>query len=353
MKKIVFLTHTNYHFLVTISLITDCFYDDNLFTVTVLKTAPLEKKLAKTDRVETILFNHVHIEKIPYDEISVLPKEPTLNFIHELIESDVDQFIIFNQHSFLAIYLSCQLYKKAEVILAPDGAKPYVSSNKITPRWSSKTALNFQRFLFRNRLFAFIPHYPTLVYGALKSIDEVWVHYPKAYSNLSRKKVRTINVLGTPDSISLTKRYFCFSEDVVSEREGVLFYLNQPFKNKGRYEFELSFLQELSQKFPNRSLIIKLHPSTEREQVEKISKLSGNIRIINDNVPAELYILALSESLVLSFWSTTVFTNNPTCLHYWLYPMLKDKGLLPAYINLTPPSDHIMEANNIDQIKFP
>ena len=350
-KEVIFLTHTNYHFLVTISLITDLFPDETLSRVTILKTIPLKRKKNDPYHAEPVLLNHVHIKEIPYNEYCTLPQEPTLNTVHELIRSNIDQLIVFNQHSFLAIYLSSQLYKKAEIILAPDGAKPYVSSNKATPRWSSKTAWHFQRFLLRNRLIAFIPHYPTLVYGGLKFIDEVWVHYPNAYKNLSKKKIKAIKVLGTTDSISLTKQYFRFKEEFNQER--VLLYLNQPFKNKGRYEYEISFLETLLKKFPNFPLLIKLHPSTEENQLKNFFKLQGNIKIINDNIPAELHILALTGSLVLSFWSTAVFTHNPTCHHYWLYPMLLDKGLLPAYLNLSPPSDHIIAANNINQINFP
>ena len=55
--------------------------------------------------------------------------------------------------------------------------------------------------------------------------------------------------------------------------------------------------------------------------------------------------------IILSFWSTACLINNPNVTLYWLHPVLQCKGIMPNYINISNPTDHINEVSNMEEVK--
>jgi hypothetical protein len=350
-KNILFLVHTEYHLIVALSVIADKYLGKSDYNIIVLLTE--SGSSSRFSEVKNLSdFENIVFRKINYSESEFKYNSDLHKLVLELLSQDFSTLVIFNQHGFLPIYLSKKFAEKGtKVCLAPDGAKAYVSTKGIAPRWSIKTAIKLHRFLIANKLFLNRLHIPTLTYADLKEIDEVWVQYDKDYRLAQGKKIVGIDVLKSKDSFSLVNSIFGFSPDTELHFTGEqIFYINQPVAREDFYNYEFTLLKKLTQKFPDHKLIVKLHPLTEEHQVERFKTLQGT-SIITKAYPAELYIAQLENSIVLSFWSTACLIHNESVRTYWAYPMLKHAGIQFKYLNISSPTEHIIEAENIDMIR--
>ncbi len=348
-RKILFLIHTEYHMMVALSLIDDLYCNSEKFDIQIYQSSNKKKKRFLFEK-EINLLDNLSYKVIKYNERSNIYNNELVSFINNTIEIKYDVFIMFNHHMFVPVYLAKKLYKNGtEVCLAPDGLKAYNESNKITPRWSIQDAISFIRFLRVNKL-SYTFHFPTLTYANLNAIKKVFVPFPSKYNNRTNKEVRKVNLMGTEKSNKMVKAFFKF--DVLKEltnTKKVIFYVNQPVINDSIYKYEIEVLKSLQKKFIDYKLIVKLHPLTDAKQVEKIYALN-NVEVITKSYPAELYIAALQDSIVISFWSTACLVNNKNIRIYWLFPALVKQGIMLNYVKITNPTEHIIEVENIHEI---
>ena len=348
--NILFLVHTEYHMMVTLSLIADKYYDPQKYNVFIYQTENLNKTRFQFSKNISILKN-VYYKTLIYDDKCKIYNEELGYFIKDCLSKKIDILVIFNHHAFLPVYLTKLLYKNgSQVYLAPDGLKPYSNSKKITPRWSILTALNYYKFLRVNRL-PYIWNFPRLTYASLKEIEKVLVQFPEKYRNISNKQIEKVEILTSSESIKLIYKYFKFNiKDELDTFEKIIFYINQPFKDKSIYDYEIKFLKKLQLKFREYKLIIKLHPLTELNQKDRFKKLD-NVDIIYKSTPAELYIANIRNSIILSFWSTACLIVNNYNRIYWAYPILKKNNIMLNFLELENPTKHIILVKKIEEIK--
>ncbi|MFN7491381.1 MAG: hypothetical protein ACK5RG_00570 [Cyclobacteriaceae bacterium] len=270
--------------------------------------------------------------------------------ITEFIEEEYSDVIIFNNHLFIDVYIS--KYKKkqgSKIHLGPDGLKPFNSIRKITPRWSLQRAYGFFRFILANRLRYFF-YVPSIAYASLPWIDIVWVQRIDSFVNHFRKEVRLVDVLGSTMAKKTTNLFFNFDVNIYLPRlDKVLFFANQPLPSQDAYNREIEVLTELKRKFAEYIFVVKFHPLTSMRHKADIRKLSDVS--IETSVMAELLIASLNNSIVLSFWSAALLLDNQQCRFYWMHPILKRDGLIPNFIQIQNPTNHIIEVDSIDYIK--
>lgn len=348
-QKILFMVHTEYHMMVALSLIADKFSDSEIYRITICQTQDYAKKRFQFQK-NTTFFPGLEYEVLDYEEKAFEYNEDLHKYVHKILNTGFDVFVMFNHHSFLPVYLSKQLAKRGtRIFLAPDGLKPYSNSKRLTLRWSFKTALNFYRFTKAHKLSYFL-YYPTVEYANLKEIEKVYIHFPHAYKNLSNKEVEVVNVLESENAKKLVGEYFQFSVNNKELYEKTIFYINQPVQKEDIYTYELDALKELKNKFPDFNFIIKLHPATDSDQINKIRSIEY-IHVITESYPAELYIAELKNSVVLSFWSTScLIENKHNVKNYWLFPALVKNNIMLSYVKVLNPAEHIMEISSIDEI---
>jgi hypothetical protein len=116
------------------------------------------------------------------------------------------------------------------------------------------------------------------------------------------------------------------------------------------YDVEIEAVKVISEKFPDKLFYIKYHPLTPKNQIKKFKDLG--VLCFSNSIPAELYIKSLTNSIILGFWSTSLMIDNPSCKFYWLHKYLIKKGKMIDYINLTNPTTHIIDIDNLDHIIF-
>ena len=351
-QTVVFLVHTEYHLLVALSVAADKYANLRFHKVIICLAGRIAEKKH--------LFNPNFQEESQIELLFVAYKEKAKSydsglhsFVKQLISLEISKFIIFNEHNFLPLYLAKKLSgHKVEICLGPDGTKPYGTFNKLALGWRLRFAVNFLKFQLTNKLSLVGPHIPQLKYASLKDLNKVWVQFPDFFpASKTHAQVVGINVLQSKEAIEACSLFFSFNADEeIIVREKTIFYINQPLRNPGIYDFEIQLLTELKQQFPGYKLSIKLHPFTDAAQIKRMKGVTNAI-FYTKSYPAELYIAQLTDSVVISFWSAACLSNNPNTRIYWVHPLLKHAGLMIDYISFLNPTRHIIEAQGLNEIK--
>jgi hypothetical protein len=98
-------------------------------------------------------------------------------------------------------------------------------------------------------------------------------------------------------------------------------------------------------------LILKLHPLTTQESIDKYRGIDDNVYCIDSLIPAEVFIMNLTDSVIISLNSTSMFYNSPFNKYYYVSNIFMDKiGRLRRYDFNKSPSTHIKMVERIDDI---
>lgn len=349
MNKILFLVHTEYHLLISSKIILDNYNNDD-FVIEIILGKTVGKSRLK-DNYDFSSFANVTVNEVYYDEFDRTPNKALQDLVARLLKTKYQRFFFFQEHHPVPVYLAYQLHKKGAIVcLGPDGAKAYNRISRIAPRWSTLAFIWYHRFLIANGFYFWNKPWPSLRYASFRCIDEVWMMYTDKYLNWNNKKLIEIKSDFDHEVLCKLKSVFNFSGSGVHHRENVIFFINQNFGDKRLEDFEIDFLKKLHANHHDKKIIIKMHPNTIEDHKRKISNIS-NVIILSENIPAELYIMNLVNSLVVSFWSTSNLTYNSSCRYYWVYPLIIERGLMIKYFHLSDPTDYIVHVHKVEDIQ--
>lgn len=344
MKNILFIAGTPGHLLAATSLIFEKFNESNGYSPYLLHT--IRKSNSKFTNE---IYSSINIKN--YFVIDVEDEKIKIN-LKKILETSFERVFIFLEQSSLNVFLSYYYKKKGSVIcLAPDGNKPYFSIEKIALKSRIKATVETYFYLFKRKLYYFRPYLLSWNYAKLSVIDEIWVTYPDALVFSNNKKVVPFNIMPNKKVINQIIDFFNVEvSEVLKENEGIIFYTNNILYTEKAYDAEVKAIKKIKEKYPNKPFYIKLHPATPKHRITKFKEL-GLICFCN-NIPAELYIASLKNSIIIGFWSASQMIDNPTCKFYWLHKYLIKEGDMIEYLNLVNPTKHIIDIDNIDNIKF-
>ena len=101
----------------------------------------------------------------------------------------------------------------------------------------------------------------------------------------------------------------------------------------------------------DRPLVLKLHPKTSNEDLTRYKGLGEDVFIINSLLPGELFIMNLTNSIIVSWNSTSLFYNSPSNRYYYVANLFRDKiKRLQRYDFTESPSKHIKMVDHIEEI---
>lgn len=344
-KKALFVVHTEYHMLGAISILADCLKDWDIIIIQTKSKATRRFLFVKNT---SSLGNNVEYIELEYSESDYKFNPEFVKVVNWLNEIPLDIFYTFNRLAYLDFLLIKLFNKKGtKIILAPDGTAAYGQMSAFTPRWSIKVSLATHKFLWVNGFREIYWYWPTLRYGNLSEIDEIVAAYPQFVDARAKKSIKKMNFLESDNSKTIAGSFFPFDNQ---KRNNVIFYLNQPFRSEDIYSFEILTLQSLLGKYPEKEMVIKLHPSTSPIQKQRLSSLL-RVEIVESTLPAELMIAKLTDSIVCTFWSTAALVNNPSCKFYWLYPMLVDRGIMLKKVKIMNPTQFIQLVDCVEDIR--
>lgn len=351
MNSAIINVHTEYQFLCALSVIKQ-YYSAANFKVYLNIIQPNTTGRFNFQWNFDVLEN-VNVKFYDIDQYKPIPQADFSKLLSDLRKIDnIVHFVLFNRLSFVSLYLLHKVFSKRDIniYLGPDGAAAYTFQKRFAPRWAFNEFIALERFLLAQGIYSFISHFPTLNYAQHALIEYLYLPHANGFVNTYKKNIIQFGLLDTAEKLKEAAKVFNFNFNNYAERnEELVFYCNQPFYDAAIYEYEIKFLYELMRKFGKDTILIKLHPSTEKSQKDKI--LSTGISVIESSYPAEMFIASLKKSRVLSFWSTVNLYYHPENTSYWLYPLLERAGIMNKTIGLYAMDNHIQLVNSFDEIK--
>lgn len=333
----VFIVHTEYHVLLTVNIICSQYLDyDNYVYVT------LGTRLKKLNNIP-----------IPNVKIHLIPENARIkDILQEIIAYKPERFFFYQDNSDNNMYLCYNLSKAGTTIaLVQDGLKPYVKWNKRHETLSTiKDTLNTYFHLVKQHAFV-----PSLVwmrfydYGDWRFTDELWLTNPDAFINKHHKKLVKIPEFSS-QMLSILNDMFDYKGD--EDLDSVVLVLGQPTANSQNWLFDASLVEQIINKFPHNKIWYKPHPLTDPKHLEMIKSIkSGNFDFYTNIIPAELLILQLIDSIIVSRNSTAMLTHNKHCKYYWTHKMYPT-DTLSAQLGICNPTSFIKEIKTVDEIVF-
>ncbi len=342
-KEILIFLHTEYHLMLSTYLIRSVFSDPNQYHVTIVQF------IVKGGRRQPIInYGALPVSWIKIELNPAWRNKNLSTIVKELLAINYHKAIFFHEFMFVGFYLMDELSRKGSIIsLCQDGLDAYLENVPWSLLKRIKKTLRIYYSLISNGL---IPKKLILFnsrFAFLKIIDELLLTDPEIYINWSNKKLVKI---GFEDDIGITetlKKLFKFNKYGMELSPKSIFYINQPIDESTEYEINL--LKSLRDKFPDAIIYIKLHPKTPKIRISHY-KAIVNCIVISTTIPAELYMLTLKNSIIISFWSTASLFYIRTCNYYWLYELLAEQGIPYRKVSIIP--KHINVIKSIEMINF-
>jgi hypothetical protein len=283
--------------------------------------------------------------------------ERLIKLIEVLTSGEYQEMIFFQEQDpfMLALIRSVRKNKSLSIRLFQDGLKPY-NPMKSPSLAMMKQDLLVWKWCWSNGVRLYTPFriLKTYKYAFSPEIDEIGLTYPESYKNWSKKKVSRLQVERTPDFKLLVEKVFRWQTDYLQDTDNVIFFVSQFMRDNG--DFERKLLGHLLQNFNPEKLYIKFHPSTlkfDQPFVDSIKLLQQKypIVIINSGLPAELYTMQLSNSIIISSISTAMFLNNPSCRFYYTVELAKK--FIPRFnrYDTSNPTKHVKSVNDFSEIQ--
>lgn len=351
-KKICFYVHTEYHLLLSLHAISTKYkdtekYENHLIINRNPNGIRLNQELDFSD-----LPYKVHFLNFPKHLARKLTDSERV-VLEDIVNLQLQEFNFFQEQDSIAVILISRLKKiGTKINLYQDGLKPYIAH---TMKFSPSLVLgNIQqnKWIRRNG-FPVLDKWSFVnckMYGFLKGIDSLHLTFPDAYINWKNLPLVEIEPQFTTDFVNLLKKVYMWDNSLLQERDGVIFFLNQPMHDDG--SFDVNFLTRLRQIYPDTRIYIKNHPNTPPSKVE-LYKQFDNVSIINSKIPAELFISQLKESIVISLCSTSMFINNPACKFYYTFDVKENNNIerLKKY-QVMNPTKHVLTCSTFEDVKF-
>jgi|GEM_PF-6007318 len=342
-KKNVFLVLTEYQFLQALNISTGV-YKAFIYT-NVIYLIRNGKRLKSIDSNKNWIMDNI--------QIRILDNEKPITIVDRILCEKPNHFYFFQANSPLNVQLAYTLAKRGvEISLGPDGYNAYAIFDKKHHFLSViKDSYFGNRYLLKHKLFNGKIHcFDFYKYGNHRFINNLWITHPEQFVRQAKSIVK---ILKLPDfngkCIEFIKN--CFNFVNVFPTEDVIYFFNQPLW-PSIAEKEYDFLVEVLTLFPDRKVIIKLHPVTDSKMKARYMALD-NTEIIESDVPAEVLLLSLKKCIVYTSWSSVLITENPSCNYYFNYPIYKKMNdPILSQINIVT-LNHITLIQSPLEMKFP
>lgn len=351
-EHLCFFVHTEYHLLLSLHAILQNYSDANRYEVTIVL-----KRTSKSNRLKQDL----NLAFLPYDfiildfdlnlknKLSTSEKES----LDRLLAQRFDTFVFFQEQDPISIIIISH-YKKGntKIYLFQDGLKPYIAHSMSFSPILLLNNIKQNQWIKRNG-YPVIDYFSFVhckMYGFLKGIDKLFLTFPEAYINWNKLPIDRIEPVFSEAFVAVLKKLFLWEDTLLEKRANVIFFMNQPLHDDGSFEVQL--LQNLQKRYPEATIYIKNHPITTQVKIDAYKQIK-NVSIINSKIPAELFISQLTNSIVLSVCSTSMFMDNPKCKFYYTFAIEENNNIerLKKY-KVINPSNHIVSVKTMEEITF-
>lgn len=347
-KKILIFVQTEYHLLLAINQILVIYNNSELYDIELFVRGFGGKRLS-----QSLDFSGLPIRVNYFNEEVTINKnlsQDARTAIQKILDINPDVFIFFQEMDPLMVILARHYSRNGiEVCLYQDGLKPYGHLKF--------HSLGLLKYFHQQNLWMKKNGFPVeswlspiwaKKYAHNKSVKKVYLTFPESYKNWNNKSLEKIKMAPIAELNQTLKKVFRWDEALLPERENVILYMNQPLlRNDG--VFEIQMLKEITENFNGKTLYVKLHPLTPRETINQFKKLV-NLRIIKSQIPAELFIINLKKSIILSIKSTSMFINIKENKFFYLYTLFYRHQT--SRYKTRNPAPHIKVIEKLEEITF-
>lgn len=349
MKNVLFLVYTEYHLLVITSIILEYFNDTKKYKIILLLPNTASGKRFKIDinwNVLPVSYVHLPVKERDYNYNPLLGK-----MLNKLLNEKYEYYITFHEHTAINNYITSKLSgTNTKICLAPEGTRPYITIGKLAIPSRTRFTLENYWFLRSQKLVTKSFQFVGRKHGYLNENTEIWVERPEKYPNLNNKFVKKIKLFSNKSHVEAAQKLFRLDvKNELSKSSDIIFYLNHWFVVQEIYEYEIKVIKQILRKYPHKRFIIKLHPNTPDFQIVEFGKIP-NVEINKSTIPAELFVVSLENSLVISFWSASLMINNSSCNFYWLHKVLRKDNPKMKWWDISNPTNHILEIDKLDEL---
>lgn len=329
----IFLAYTEYHILIANSIILDR-YRESVNYIFYQQSNRIGSNLQSS-------FPFIVYRQIPeqYANNETLSKFLSLNPNH---------FFCFHSSGSDAIYV-CYWMKlhNITVSLVQDGAVPYTIRHekykflKVIKYTSLAYFTYLKRHLYINKLI------PIGIsdYGGYYFYDNIWLSYPESFSNKYHKKIIRIPDL-TKEVLRETEKLFPYDYSAI-DKYAVLI-IGQPVMTES-IDDDIEIISRIIDMVPDsKTILYKSHPKTQIEHMNKLRTLP-RIQFIDGQYPAELLILQMKDTAIISGYSTALLTYNGISRYYWLYNLYR-KNKLTSLFDMVNPTNFINVVHDFNEI---
>jgi len=353
-RNVLFTVYTEYQLILAVN---DIFINKkfpiDIYQITiVIKLENMHKRMNKTYNLENLGLKVIYFE----DDLLTSKKISTASktIVDALLKKKWNHFIYFQENDTLNTMLSYSLAKKGvSLSLYQDGLKAY---NPLKKRSYGQLIGEIKvRLWWINNGYKCDPilnSWNAYKYSFLKGTKLVNVTFPDAYNNYNNKIIEKINIKKSEELIKLISGVFSLDSFYLNEKNDVIFMISQSMRDDNT--FEQLLINHLINKYPTKKIYIKSHPTQlkiYRDFIEKIKIQNSNeVTIIDDRVPAEFFLMQLSNSVVVSTISTSMFLENEDCRYYYTFDMAKP--YIPRFnqYDTMNPTAHVKSVTSFEDI---
>ena len=354
MQNNVFLCVTEYHVLLSIMVSTEVFGADNYSNSIILCNGGRFKDVS--------VYNLAPMGNIRFDvaeEKSIV----SYAFMDRIESICTNALFLFNLNYPHFTYLAYILKKKSvPTSLVQDGLGlymylPFTLRERLSNcKWSfsflRKIGIKDLRFMLKcyglEGVFGKIFNsYDVIAKSSIISI--IWLTAPEQ-AQYAKEKVKRIPVFSEL-SKDRARVFFKYERD-----NSYLFRENDVLFVDQRIDGTSIFLKELSERYPNSTIYVKLHPRSPRSWSDDF-KMLPNIRIIDNmrGIPLELLIQSLKRVVVVSAYSAALLMDNPDCKFYYTYPWYAQRGYGKGEFeekSIVNPTKHIKVIASLEEMEM-
>lgn len=324
----VFIVHTEFHLLTAVNIALSMFSNSKNYIY-------ISEERISGDYESS---GSITFEKLPAIYGNAL-------FVLKIESLKPQRFFFFQENSYDDVYLSYYLSKSGVTIaLCEDGLKPYVVWHKKRLFLSVlKNAYTFYKNFLSHKSFVPILYINRYTYAFTPKVQELFLRFPHNYNNRTHKVI--VEIPDFSKSVDFLKKMFkC--DDICTNN--VLLYVGQPLKYEFLWKREIEIISQIKSIYKDKKFIYKPHPLCKQVEIDMIKKL-GEVTVYEERVPVELLIISLSNSVVVSPYSTGLLVGNPSCKFYWFHDMLNNR-ILGEQLKIINPTNHIKEIIKIEEV---
>jgi hypothetical protein len=281
------------------------------------------------------------------------PESNTKVKLDGVLKQEFLRVFIFLEFYFINAFLAKYFKDKGSIIcLANDGNRPYYRVNRKAYKSKVFETIKFYQAILKENLYPVPVYLYNLTYGNLRYINEYWMPFEPSVKWAHIKSNVVIYSLSSESFINSLRQSFLLFDDIkkLPQFENVILYTNNIVYRQEVYDEEIRALTKVKAN-TGLPLIIKMHPATPEFQEKKFREIG--MYVFKSSIPAEIYLLYLKNSIILSGWSSSLLLEVNENKYFWLYKYFLSLNLpLQDLVDFALPQNHIQHPEDLSQIQY-